>query len=101
MKKNNQTNELGLSDKALLKEKVCYALAAGLFTLGAVSLGASIGFGFAGVLKPLQMFLAMLASTIPTAVGFGVGIAGTPAERGVEKMPKQLPQTDDCNEFCK
>jgi len=107
MKKNNQTNELEISDKALLKEKVAYTIAAGLFTVGAIAFGSSIGFGIAGVLKPLQAFLAMLVSTIPTAVAFGVGVAGTPVERGVEEMPKiskeefkQFSQeSDDCSEF--
>ena len=99
--KKNKTNQIDISDKALLKEKVCYGIASTLFVVGAASFAATIGFGLAGALKAGQFILSLLASTIPTAAGFIVGTVGTPVERGVEKMPKQLPQTDDCNEFCK
>lgn len=102
-------NDLTISDKALLKEKICYTIAGGLFVIGALGFGGSIGFGLAGVLKPLQAILSMFLSTIPTGVAFAVGTAGTPVERGLEEMPKvsakefkQIPQeSDDCKDFDK
>lgn len=99
--KKNKTNSVEISDKALLKEKVCYGIASTLFVVGAASFAATIGFGLAGALKAGQFILSLLASTIPTAAGFIVGTVGTPVERGIEEMPKQLPQTDDRNDFCK
>ena len=107
MKKNNQKNQLNISDKALLKEKVCYTISSGLFIMGALSYCASFVFGLAGVLKPFQMLASIAFSFIPTAVAFGVGVAGTPVERGVEDITKvsekeinqPSQERDDCKDF--
>ena len=99
--KKNKTNSVEISDKALLKEKVCYGIASTLFVVGAASFAATIGFGLAGALKAGQFILSLLASTIPTAAGFIVGTVGTPVERGVENMKNKQQQADEINEPCK
>lgn len=88
------------SAKPTLKEKLCYALAAGLFVAGAAAWVASLVLGFGEILDPLTSLGIGVASWALTGTAFAVGTAGTPVERGVETNPPTQDEMEAENSNC-
>ena len=83
------------SAKPTLKEKLCYALSAGLFVVGGVAWVTSLVLGFGEIVDPLTALGIGVASWGLSGAGFAVGTAGTPVERGVETNPSTQEELEN------